>query len=50
VLLQIAIVMGAVSIVSKVRAPFYVSLALALVGLLLALNGFTLLFRVSLLH
>ena len=50
VLLQIAIVMGAVSIMSKARAPFYVSLLLALAGLLLALNAFTLLFSVPLLH
>jgi hypothetical protein len=50
VLLQIAIVMGAVSILSKSRPPFYVSLVLAVAGLLLTLNGFTLAFRIPLLH
>jgi hypothetical protein len=50
VLLQIAIVMGAVSIMSKARSPFYVSLVLALGGLALTFNGFTLLFRIPLLH
>lgn len=50
VLLQIAIVMGAVSILSKSRPPFYTSLVLALVGAVLALNGYTLLFRLPLLN
>jgi hypothetical protein len=50
VLLQIAIVMGAVSILSRSRPPFFVSLALAAAGLLLTLNGFTLAFRIPLLH
>jgi hypothetical protein len=45
VLLQIAIVMGAVSIMSKSRPPFYVSLGLALLGTALAANGYTLLFH-----
>jgi hypothetical protein len=50
VLLQIAIVMGAVSILSKSRPPFYTSLVLALVGAALAFNGYTLFFRLPLLH
>ena len=50
VLLQIAIVMGAVSILSKSRPPFYTSLGLAVVGAALAVNGYTLLFRLPLLH
>ena len=50
VLLQIAIVMGAVSILSKARLPFYLSLILALVGAALALNGLTLFARLPFLH
>ena len=50
VLLQIAIVMGAVSIMSKARVPFYLSLILALLGAVLTFNGYTLLFRLPLLH
>ena len=50
VLLQIAIVMGAVSIMSKARVPFYLSLILALLGAVLMVNGYTLFFRLPLLH
>jgi hypothetical protein len=44
VLLQIAIVMASVSILSASRPMFFFSLALALGGALLTLNGFTLWF------
>ncbi|MBI2155005.1 MAG: DUF4337 family protein [Candidatus Rokubacteria bacterium] len=50
VLLQIAIVMASVSILSASRPMFFFSLALALGGALLAVNGFTLFFRVPFLH
>jgi Domain of unknown function (DUF4337) len=50
VLLQIAIVMGAVSILSKSRPPFYTSLVLAIAGAAMTFNGYTLLFRLPLLH
>jgi hypothetical protein len=50
VLLQIAIVMSSVSILSRSRPTFYLSLVLAVSGALLALNGFTLLVRVPFLH
>jgi len=50
VLLQIAIVMSSVSILSKSRPTFFFSLGLALAGALLAVNGFTLFFRVPFLH
>jgi hypothetical protein len=43
-LLQIAIVLSSVAIISSSRSMFGFSLAVALVGLLLTLNGFTLLF------
>jgi hypothetical protein len=43
-LLQIAIVLSSVAIISSSRPMFGFSLAVALVGLLLMLNGFTLLF------
>jgi hypothetical protein len=42
VLLQIAIVMSSVSIISKSRPTFFFSLVLAVSGALLAVNGFTL--------
>jgi hypothetical protein len=42
VLLQIAIVMSSVSIISKWRPTFFFSLVLAAAGALLAINGFTL--------
>ena len=50
VLLQIAIVMASVSILSTSRPMFFFSLALALGGALLTINGFTLLFRLPFLH
>jgi hypothetical protein len=50
VLLQIAIVMSSVSILSRSRPTFYFSLVLAVGGALLALNGFTLLVRLPFLH
>jgi hypothetical protein len=42
--------MGAVSILSKSRPPFSTSLVLALIGAALAVNGYTLLFRLPFLH
>ena len=50
VLLQIAIVMGAISILSKARLPLYLSLILAVIGAAMTLNGYTLLFRLPFLH
>ncbi len=50
VLLQIAIVMASVSILSTSRPMFFFSLALALGGALLTINGFTLWFRLPFLH
>jgi hypothetical protein len=50
VLLQIAIVMSSVSILSRSRPTFYFSLLLAALGALLALNGFTLLVKIPFLH
>jgi hypothetical protein len=50
VLLQIAIVMASVSILANSRPMFLFSLALAIGGALLTVNGFTLLFRVAILH
>ncbi len=50
VLLQIAIVMSSVSILSRSRPTFYFSLGLAVCGTLLAVNGFTLLVRLPFLH
>jgi hypothetical protein len=50
VLLQIAIVMSSVSILSGARAMFFFSLALAILGALLALNGFTLWVKVPFFH
>jgi hypothetical protein len=50
VLLQIAIVMSSVAILSSSRPPFYFSLVLALLGALLTLNGFTLLVKIPSLH
>lgn len=50
VLLQIAIVMGAVAILSKARLPLYLSLILALAGAALTLNGYTLVFHSPFLH
>ena len=50
VLLQIAIVMASVSILSTSRPMFLFSLALALGGALLAANGYTFFFRLPFLH
>lgn len=50
VLLQIAIVLSSVSILSKSRPTFWMSLAVALVGALLAVNGFTLYARIPFLE
>ena len=50
VLLQIAIVMSSISILSKSRATFAFSVVLAVCGALLAVNGFTLLVRVPFLE
>ena len=50
VLLQIAIVMASVSILATSRPMFFFSLVLALFGALLTFNGYTLLFRLPLLH
>ena len=50
VLLQIAIVMASVSILSTSRPMFFFSLALALLGAFLTFNGYTLFFRVPFLH
>ena len=50
VLLQIAIVMASVAILSTSRPMFFFSLALALGGALLTINGFTLLFKLPFLH
>lgn len=50
VLLQIAIVMASVSILSGSRPVFFISLAVASVGALLTLNGYTLLANVPFLH
>jgi hypothetical protein len=46
VLLQIAIVMATVSIISSSRPVFLTSLALALIGTFFTFNGYTLLFKV----
>ena len=50
VLLQIAIVMASISILSKSRPMFFFSLALAAGGALLAVNGFTLLVTIPFFH
>ena len=50
VLLQIAIVCSSVSILSSSRSMFFFSLAVAVLGLLGAVNGFVLLARVPFLH
>ena len=46
VLLQIAIVMSSVSILSSSRPMFFFSLILAILGALLTLNGFTLFVKI----
>ncbi len=50
VLLQIAIVMSSISILSVSRPVFFFSLVLAIPGALLTLGGYTLLFKIPLLH
>ena len=50
VLLQIAIVLSSVSILSKSRPTFWMSVCLALAGALLAVNGFTLYARIPFLE
>ncbi|MBI4592617.1 MAG: DUF4337 domain-containing protein [Candidatus Rokubacteria bacterium] len=50
VLLQIAIVTASVSILSNSRSMFWFSMALAIGGALLTLDGFTLLVRIPVLH
>jgi hypothetical protein len=45
VLLQIAIVLASVAILSKSNPPYLVSLVLAIVGMFLCLNGWTLWFQ-----
>lgn len=50
VLLQIAIVMSSISILSTSRPVFFFSLILAILGALITLDGYTLLFKIPLLH
>lgn len=50
VLLQIAIVMASISIISASRQIFYFAIASAFIGSILALNGFLMIFRVPFLH
>jgi hypothetical protein len=50
VLLQIAIVMSSISILSTSRPVFFFSLILAILGVLITLDGYTLLFNLPLLH
>jgi hypothetical protein len=50
VLLQIAIVMASVSILSGSRPVFYFAIVSACLGILSSLNGFFLIFRVPFLH
>jgi len=50
VLLQIAIVMASIAILSAFRPIFYFSLVSAAAGVLLSLNGFLMVFRVPFLH
>ncbi len=50
VLLQIAIVMSSVSIISNSRPVFIFSIGAALIGSLVTLNGFLLLIRIPFLH
>jgi hypothetical protein len=49
-LLQIAIVMSSISILSTSRSTFIFSLLLAVIGVLLTLNGYILVVRVPFLH
>ncbi len=50
VLLQIAIVMASVSILSASRPVFYFSMVSAVLGAILSLNGFLLIFKVPFFH
>jgi hypothetical protein len=50
VLLQIAIVMSSVSILSGARPMFYFSLSLAILGTLLTVNGYFLFVKIPFLH
>ena len=50
VLLQIAIVMASISILSSSRAMFYFSAIAAVLGTLFSLNGFLLIFRIPFFH
>jgi hypothetical protein len=50
VLLQIAIVMASISILSGSRPVFYFALAGAILGTLLSINGFFLVFQISFFH
>lgn len=50
VLLQISIVMSSVAILSSSRQVFFISLAFAVLGVILSINGFTLLVRIPLFH
>ena len=49
-LLQIAIVMSSISILSTSRSTFIFSLLLAVIGVLLTLNGYTLVLKLPFLH
>jgi len=49
-LLQIAIVMSSISILSTSRSTFIFSLLLAVIGVLLTVNGYTLIFKLPFLH
>jgi Domain of unknown function (DUF4337) len=50
VLLQIAIVMASISIISGSRPVFYFSIISALLGTVSSINGFLLLFRIPFFH
>ena len=50
VLLQIAIVMASVSILSGSRLVFYFALVSAILGTFFSLNGFFLIFRIPFFH
>jgi len=50
VLLQIAIVMASICILSGFRSIFYFALASAILGALFSLNGFLLIFRIPFFH
>lgn len=50
VLLQISIVMASVSILAVSRQIFYFAVSIALLGVILTINGYLLLFRIPFLH